>query len=477
MQRDIQSEKYIKMTTAPVRGLVIRLAIPTMVSMLVTTLYNLADTYFVGQLGDVNATAAVTAAYALMNIIQALGFLFGQGSGNYISRALGNKEYDKCKKMASTGFFSAVFVGLLVLVFGSMFLEPLAKLSASTENAQALEYTKEYMQIILLGAPVMCGSIVLNNQLRFQGNATFAMVGLASGAVLNILLDALLVPKMQVAGAAIATVACQAMSFVVLLICTRFFSDNVRLSLKSVSFKLFYYKEIVRGGLPSLCRQGVASVMSVSLMHCCYMAQSEAISAEAIKSAFGIVSKLMMLISSMMIGFGQGFQPVCGFNYGAKKYERVMAAFRFCVAVSLIFLLVMAVVFYFFCPQVLAMIQKSGEDGQGQEAVKLAVQIMRKQLLTLPLMSVVVMSNMLLQTTGRVVGASVLAMARQGLMLIPAMYLLSFLLGLQGLIWAQPVADTLSLLVSLPFLYSALKYMSKEVRLHHGRKDLHREGN
>ncbi|MBQ8400017.1 MAG: polysaccharide biosynthesis C-terminal domain-containing protein, partial [Clostridia bacterium] len=333
------------------------------------------------------------------------------------------------------------------------------------------------MQIILFGAPIMCGSIGLNNQLRFQGNATFAMVGLASGAVLNILLDALLVPKMQVAGAAIATVACQAMSFVVLLICTRFFSDNVRLSLKSVSFKLFYYKEIVRGGLPSLCRQGVASVMSVSLMHCCYMAQSEAISAEAIKSAFGIVSKLMMLISSMMIGFGQGFQPVCGFNYGAKKYERVMAAFRFCVAVSLIFLLVMAVVFYFFCPQVLAMIQKSGEDGQGQEAVKLAVQIMRKQLLTLPLMSVVVMSNMLLQTTGRVVGASVLAMARQGLMLIPAMYLLSFLLGLQGLIWAQPVADTLSLLVSLPFLYSALKYMSKEVRLHHGRKDLHREGN
>ncbi|MBQ8215719.1 MAG: MATE family efflux transporter [Clostridia bacterium] len=464
MDQDLQIKKFEKMTTAPVKGLVVKLAIPTMISMLVTTLYNLADTYFVGQLGDVDATAAVTASYALMNIIQALGFLFGQGSGNYISRALGQKDYEKCRRMASTAFFSAVFVGLMVLLFGTLFLEPLASFSSATDSQRALDFSKEYMQIILMGAPVMCASIVLNNQLRFQGNANFAMIGLLSGAVLNVFLDALLVPKLEVAGAAIATVSCQTTSFIVLLICTRIFSDNVRITPKAFSFKLFYYKEIVRGGLPSLCRQGVASVMSVALMHCCYMVESAEMTAEAVKAAFGIVSKVMMLISSMMIGFGQGFQPVCGFNYGAKKYDRVLEAFRFCVIVSLVFLLSMAVIFYFFCPQVLAFIQKSGEDGQGQAAVDLAVSIMRRQLLSLPLMSLVVMSNMLLQTTGRVVGASILAMARQGLMLIPAMYLLSLLFGMSGLIWAQPVADTLSLIISLPFLWHAISFMKKELK-------------
>jgi Na+-driven multidrug efflux pump len=285
---------------------------------------------------------------------------------------------------------------------------------------------------------------------------------------LNILLDALLVPKLHVIGAAIATVACQTTSFVVLLICTGIFSDNVRISLKSVSFKLFYYKEIVRGGLPSLCRQGVASVMNISLMHCCHMAETATLSAEAIKTAFGIVSKLMMLISSMMIGFGQGFQPVCGFNYGAKKYDRVLKAFRFCVLVSFAFLTVMSIVFFVFCPQILPLIQRSGEDGQGSMAVELAVMIMRRQLLAMPLMSLVVMSNMMLQTTGRVVGASVLAMARQGLMLIPAMYLLSFLCGLDGLIWSQPIADALSMVVSLPFLFTAIRYMKKELKKENG---------
>jgi putative MATE family efflux protein len=472
MEKDIQSEKFIKMTTAPVNGLVVKLAIPTMISMLVTTLYNLADTYFVGQLGDVNATAAVTSAYALMNIIQALGFLFGQGSGNYISRALGQKEYEKCRRMASTAFFSALATGVLIFVVGSVFLDPLATLSSASENEQALLYAKEYMQIILVGAPAMCASIVLNNQLRFQGNANFAMIGLASGAVLNILLDALLVPKLQVAGAAIATVACQTTSFLVLLFCTRIFSDNVRISIKAFSFEFFYYKEIVRGGLPSLCRQGVASVMNVSLMYCCKMAETATISAETVKTAFGIVSKLMMLISSMMIGFGQGFQPVCGFNYGAKKYDRVLKAFRFCVLVSFVFLAVMSVIFFIFCPEVLALIQKSGEDGQGRVAVEIAVSIMRRQLIFLPVMSLVVMSNMMLQTTGRVVGASVLAMARQGLMLIPAMYLLSYFFKLEGLIWAQPVADLLSMLISLPFLYLAIRFMKKELKRENGREDL-----
>lgn len=459
-----QNEKYIRMTTAPVKGLIVRLAIPTMISMLVTTLYNLVDTYFVGQLADTRATAAVTVSYALMNIIQAVGFFFGQGSGNYISRALGNKEAEKCRKMAATGFLGALLSGTLILVFGMIFAEPLALLCGSEKDAQSLGYATDYMRVILIGAPAMCSSLVLNNQLRFQGNATFAMVGLSSGAVINVLLDALLVPRYKVFGAAIATVACQYVSFFVLLFCTKFLSDNLKFSIKDASFRPFYLKEIFRGGFPSLCRQGIASVMNVSLMHCCAIAATAQQTTSVLQAAFGIVSKLTMFISSMMIGFGQGFQPVCGFNYGAGRYDRVREGFRFCVAITAIFLTLMSVAFFIFSSPVLSFMQRSSEDGAGREAVNIAVKILRRQLISLPLMSFVVMSNMMLQTTGNVVGASVLAMARQGLTMIPVMYLFSCTLGLNGLVWAQPLADALAFVISVPFVAALFKKMRLKER-------------
>ncbi len=459
-----QSEKYAKMTEAPLRGLIIKLAIPTMVSMLVTTLYNLVDTYFVGQLADVNATSAVTVAYALMNIIQAVGFFFGQGSGNYISRALGNKEYEKCKKMAATGFFGAFGAGMVITVLGLIFVKPLALFCGSGRESTELAYTVDYMRIILLGAPVMCSSLVLNNQLRFQGNAVYAMIGLISGAVINVFFDALLVPHFKVAGAAVATVACQCISFAVLFLCTRRFSDNIRYSFRDCTFNRFYFREIFKGGFPSLCRQGIASFMNTALMHCCAMVATEAVQPEVLKAAFGIVSKLMMFISSMMIGFGQGFQPVCGFNYGAGKYNRVKEGFRFCVTVTFIFLFCMSVIFFIFSPEILSFVQASDGSGGGRQVVKTAVGIMRRQLVTLPLMSFVVMSNMMLQTTGNVVGASVLAMSRQGLTLIPAMLLLSVFFGFSGLEWAQALADVISLLISLPFVVGLMRKMSKMER-------------
>ena len=467
VKQNKQDAKFLRMTTAPLEPLIVKLAVPTMISMLVTTLYNLADTYFVGQLKEVPATAAVTVSLSLMNIIQSVGFLFGQGSGNYISRALCGKEEEKCRRMASTGFFYAIGAGFLIMIFGLIFLKPLALFCGSEEDPAALGYTLDYMRIILIGAPFMCGSLVLNNQLRFQGNATFAMIGLSSGAVVNVLLDALLVPQYKVLGAAVATASCQVMSFTVLLICTFRFSDNVRYSVKDFTPSLFYYKEIFRGGFPSLCRQGVAYVMKITLIHCCKAVSGE-MGAHVVQAAFGIVSKLMMLVSGLMIGFGQGFQPVCGFCYGAKRYDRVMKGFRFCVMITGTFLIVMAAVFYFACPTLLEMMQASGDAGlakeEAEETVKLAITIMRCQLLTLPLMSFVVMGNMSLQTSGNVVGASVLAMGRQGLFLIPMMYLLAHSVGMNGLVWAQPVADVLAFFISVPFVWALFKKMKNAAK-------------
>lgn len=456
-----QNDKIVRMTTAPVKQLIVKLAIPTMISMLVTTLYNLVDTYFVGQLGEKSATSAVTIAYALMNIIQAVGFFFGQGSGNYISRAMGGKEIEKSRKMAATGFFGAFIAGGLILLSGMIFLDPLARFCGA-EEAVELSYAKDYMTVILIGAPIMCSSLVLNNQLRFQGNATFAMIGLSSGAVINFLLDAILVPKYKVLGAAIATVICQCISFTLLFVFSRFFSDNLKYTVKDVSFRFFYIKEICRGGFPSLCRQGIASFMNISLMNCCIIVSHGTEEAEMLKAAFGIVSKLMMFISSMMIGFGQGFQPVCGFNYGAEKYKRVREAFWFCVCVTFAFLLLMSILFFFIGPDILSFMQASGSGESINGVVEKAIPILKRQLVSLPVMSFVVMSNMMLQTTGNVFGASVLAMSRQGLTLIPAMFALSYILGETGLIWAQPAADILSLVISVPFVIILFKKMRKK---------------
>lgn len=318
-----QEEKVVYMTTEPVNKLVCKMAVPTIISMLITSFYNMADTYFVGKL-DTQSTAAVGVVFSLMALIQALGFFFGHGSGNYISRKLGAKEFEDASKMASIGFFSAFICGGLVLVLGLIFLEPLSVVLGSTKTI--LPYTKKYLSVILFGAPFMVSSLVLNNQLRFQGSAASAMVGIVSGAVLNIILDPIFIFQcnMGITGAALATVIGQLLGFLLLWNGTRK-GENIHIKWKNFKPALYYYKEIVRGGVPSLCRQGLASIATMCLNH---MAGGFG---DAAIAGMSIVSRITMFANSALIGFGQGFQPVCGMNYGAKLYKRVKEGFWFCV--------------------------------------------------------------------------------------------------------------------------------------------------
>ena len=249
-----QHEKQITMTTAPVEKLVLKLAVPTIISMLVTTFYNMADTFFVGKLDNTSATGAIGVVFPLMAIIQAVGFFFGHGSGNFISRKLGEENVDQAETMASCGFFYALMGGALILGFGFLLQKPIATLLGATDTI--MPYALEYMQLIFIGAPYTCASMVLNNQLRYQGNAVFAMIGLVTGAVLNIALDPLFifVFQMGVRGAALATIISQAVSFVILWIgCQK--SDNLKIKLKKFTFSKYYLDQITRGGLPSLMRQ------------------------------------------------------------------------------------------------------------------------------------------------------------------------------------------------------------------------------
>ncbi len=449
---DKQEEKYIKMTTAPVGPLIAKLAVPCIISMLVTSFYNMADTFFVGLLKSNSATGAVGVAFSMMTVIQAIGFFFGHGSGNYISRELGKKNYEEAEKMASTGFFSAFTAGALIFILGEIFLTPLAYLLGSTDTI--LPYTLNYLGAVLIGAPWMTASLVLNNQLRFQGSAAYAMVGITTGAVLNIALDPLFIFgfNMGIVGAGYATALSQFVSFCVLLAGTKK-GGNIKIHFRNCQFKWHYYKNIISGGVPSLARQGLGSVATISLNH------AAGIYGDAAIAAMGVVQRIAMFGASAMIGFGQGFQPFCGFNYGAENYKRVKKGFYFCVKSSIIFLLGVAALGFVFAPQLIAIFR---DDPKVIEIGSLAL---RLQCITFVTHSWVVLSNMMTQVIGKTVPATFLASARQGLFFIPAVLILPLFLDVLGIQLAQPIADVLTLICAIPIQLKILKEIENKNNL------------
>ena len=441
--------KYIKMTAEPVQKLVVTMAVPTIVSMLVTTFYNMADTYFVSQI-NTEATAAVGLVFPLMTLMQAIGFMFGHGSGNFMSRALGNKEYDKAAVMASTGFFSALFFGVILMVGGLIFLDPLCVLLGSPE--EIIDVTKSYTKYILCGAPFIMSTFVLNNQMRFQGNAFYAMIGTVSGAVLNVVLDPvfIFVLDMKVAGAALATIISQFVGFWLLVIGTTR-PGNIHLSIKNFRPSGWTYGQIFKGGFPSLCRQGITTVSTVCLN---LMAGVYGVTAIA---AMSIVSRVSMFFYSALIGFGQGFQPVCGFNYGAKRFDRVLKAFWFSVKTAVVALLVLSAIQFAFAPQIMRLFRKDD-----LEVIQIGTAAIRFQSVVLPLASWVVMSNMMIQTIGHTLKASILAVARQGLFFIPMLIILSPL-GVLGLEMTQMTADILAFILAFVIGMSEIKNLKSEM--------------
>ena len=454
-----RNEKYIQMTTTPVGRLIGRLAVPTVITMLITSIYNMADTYFVGQLHNTSATGAVGVVFSFMAIIQACGFLFGQGSGNYISRALGQQRREEAAHMASFGFFASVLTGCAITVLGLIFLDPLARLLGSTETI--LPYAKDYLRIILLGAPWMTGAFTLNNQLRFQGAAFYSMIGIGSGGLLNIALDPVFIfgLDMGVTGAAVATVISQAVSFLLLLYGTTR-GDNLRLSVRRACPKKGDFSELLRGGFPSLCRQGLSSVSTISLNWVAgTFGQDPAI------AAMGIAARIMHMAFAAILGFGQGFQPGCGFNYGAGLYSRVKEAFWFCIKLGTVLLLAASVAGAVFAPTLVGLFSVDAK------VIEIGTLALRLQCVSFPLMAWTVMCTMLTQTMGLVVPASLLSLARQGLFFIPVVigvpYLIAWVLPaaepLLGVQMAQPIADVCTALLSVPICVCVMrKYLAKD---------------
>ncbi len=429
-----QDEKYKMMTEDPIPGLIGRLAVPTIISMLITSFYNMADTFFVGRIGT-SATAAVGIVFPVMAIIQALGFFCGHGSGNSISRHLGSRDEQAAGELAATGFFLAFALGILLMVLGLAFLEPLSRLLGSTDTI--LPYTKDYLRYILLGAPYMTAQLVLNNQIRFQGNAFFSMVGITTGGVLNVILDPIFifVFDLGISGAAIATILSQFISFCLLLAGVRI-SGCVPVRVRNVRFTAKRLREITGGGLPSLFRQGLGSVATTTLNIAANPYGDAAI------AAMSVVSRIMMFANSALIGFGQGFQPVCGFNYGAGKNSRVKEAFWFCVKVSTVALLFASILCGILSGHLIGIFRDD------PDVIRIGTAALRFQCVTFVLSGWIVMNNMMMQTMGKTLPATVLAASRQGLFFIPALLILPRFLGLLGIQCAQAVSDVLTCILT-----------------------------
>lgn len=424
-----QEQRYIKMTETPISRLIPSLAIPTIISMLVTSIYNMADTFFVSQLGT-SASGAVGIIFSAMAIIQALSFMIGIGSGNYIARLIGAGNRELAEKLASIGFFTGFGMGLVITVLGTANIHALVMMLGSTVTIAP--YAEAYASYILLAAPFMMTSFIMNNILRFQGKALFAMVGITTGGILNIILDPVFIFGMDMgtAGAALATGISQFVSFCILLAMCNLRKDCISIDIRKFRPTLKLYGQILYGGVASLGRQGIASVATIIMN---IMAQPYG---DAAIAAMSIVNRFMMFVGSAMIGFGQGFQPVCSYCFGAGMYRRVKEACLFCIKVSTAVLFVFAVIGLIFSGNIVAVFRKDDMD-----VIRIGTLALRLQLCTLPLMGITVMGNMTPQSMGYGTWATVVSTARQGWFLIPLLLILTPAIGILGIQIAQPLAD------------------------------------
>lgn len=439
------SDKYTFLTQAPVHRVIGAMAIPTIISMLLTSMYNLVDTFFVGQI-NTQSTAAVGVVFSVMFFIQAFSFFFGNGSGNYISRQLGAQNTKDAEVMASTGLFYTLVFSLIVMLLGWIFLEPISILLGSTPTI--LPYTRQYLGISLLGTPFIMGTFCINNQMRFQGFTKYSVYGAISGSIINCLLDPVFIFgfSMGVSGAAVASVIGQICGFVILLIMSQK-EGVIYYTHRRISFEGRFVKEIIAGGTPSISRQGLASVSTIALNSVAGNYGDAAI------AAMSIVTRISMFIFSVIVGLGQGFQPMCGFCYGAKLYDRVKEGFWFSTKIGTLFLLFWSVVLIIFSGEVVSLFRDD------PEVIAIGIPALRYQMIIFPACSFMMMANMMMQTCRKTVRANILAASRQGLFFIPLIFVLPYFYGLFGVEICQAVSDVISLIVTIPIVWTAFKEM------------------
>ena len=455
-KEELQFQKMIK---TPVKKLVLSLGFPTTITMLVTSIYSIADTYFVSQLGK-SASGAVGVVFSLMAIIQAIGFTFGMGGSSIISSLLGQKEDKKAQIYGSSAFYFALFLGIIIGLLSIILMDNILVLLGATETV--LPYAEDYVLYIAIGAPILTGSFVMNNILRSEGKARLAMIGITTGAILNIILDPIFINEwglnLGISGAGIATIIGQGVSFIILLSMFIFKKSIIKLAITKVSFNIKVYLEIIKVGFPSLARQGLASFATILLNR-----QAGLFGGDEALSAMTIVSKIFMIIFAASLGIGQGYQPVVGYNYFAKEYKRAKEAMFFTYIVAMSTMTVISCVIFIFAKNIIRMFINDND------VINIGSLALRFQCIALPFLSLNTICNMTYQSTRRPFKSTFLSCCRQGLFFIPLIFILPLIFkssnlgSIVGVELTQPLSDVLTFLISIPFFISIVKDLNKKI--------------
>ena len=435
-----QQDRKLMMLNEPIHRVIPKMAVPTIVAFLITSIYSLADTYFVSSLGT-NATAAVSVNASLDQLIMMCGSMLAMGANSYIARLLGKGEDEKASRVLSTAFFAAFAIGAGLLIFGNLFMVPMVRLLGATPTCE--QYSIDYASYVLLAAPFMASNFVMNQCLRSEGSATLSMVGMGFGGILNIILDPLFIfgLDMGVAGASLATAISKTVSFCILI-----FPYVTRRSLLHLSIRNFrptreIIAEIVTVGSSSMFRNGLAVVAGILLN-----TLAGNIS-DSVLAGIGVCTKIMMFPFSIILGFGNGFQPVAGFNWGAKRYDRVKESYRFSSKVAFWGGAVMAAICILFADKLIILFA-----GTDEEMRRIGAFAIITQSIALPIHAWVAIVNMYCVGLGNAKGALALSTARQGSCFLPILYPLAWIFDAWGVGSVQALADVLTLVLAIPIL-------------------------
>jgi len=451
----LKDEKQLKretmMGTMPIPPLVVKMAIPSVISMLITTIYNLADTFFVNFLG-LSAVAAVGVNSSLDQMIMMAGSLYAVGSASYVSRLLGMGKKEKADEVLSTAFFTAFITGLIIAILGFTFMQPLVRLLGATDSCEA--YSIQYASYILYAAPFMACNFVMNQVLRAEGSAIRSMFGMAFGGILNVVLDPIFifVFDLGVAGASMATAISKMVTFCILIYPYIRKKTLVTISLRKIHYELNSIREVVSVGSSSLFRSAFAIIAAMLLNRAAGQISDSCL------AAITATTRIMNLPFFTILGFSTGFQPVAGYNWGAKKYARVRESYRFSTMVCVTAAAISGLIMFIWAGPIINVFNSENNA----EMLELGKLCLRLQSIALPPHAWCSVVNMLCASLGRAKEAVILSTGRQGHCFIPLVFILPPLFGAIGIVSVQAIADTLMMLITIPIIIR----VSRDIKRH-----------
>ena len=451
-----QEQRRNMLLNEPISRIVPKMAVPTIVAFLISSIYSMADTYFVSSLGT-NATAAVSVNASLDQLIMMCGSMLAVGSNSYIARLLGQGNEKKASQVLSTAFFTAIGIGATLMIFGNIFMVPMVRMLGATPTCE--QYSIDYATYVLFAAPFMASNFVMNQCLRSEGSATLSMVGMGFGGILNIILDPIFIMpwglNMGVSGASLATMISKMVSFSILVFPYLTRRSLLHLSIRNYCPSKDIITRVVSVGSSSMFRNALAVVTAIALNSI-----AGSIS-DSVLAAVGVCNKVMMFPFSIILGFGAGFQPVAGFNWGAKRYDRVQESYRFCAKVALIGALIMGAIVGIFADTFVVLF--AGTDA---EMRRIGVICMISQSIALPIHAWVAIVNMLCAGLGNAKGALALSTARQGTCFLPILYPMAFFFGAYGIACVQALADMISLALAIPIMLKTMRMVGQAQQEH-----------